>query len=151
MTMQAWIQLGSAFFSAFSFAMMYNVRGLKLIGEGVGGFLVWGVYLLMMTVTKSDAACTAAAALFAYGYAQMLARRTKSPSTVFLAPVLIPLVPGGNLYYAMLAAVVGDWQRGFQYGVKTLWLTGAIAVALTIGSSLTSLMGKLRHRAQDNG
>ena len=133
--MDTYIQLASAMFGSLSFALLYNVRGKKLIGAAVGGLVVWGAYLLLMMWLRSSTLSTTLAALLAYLYAQLLARKTKSPSTVYLAPSLIPLVPGGSLYYTMYAAVMGDWALSFEHGVHTLRLTGAIAVALTIGAS----------------
>ena len=44
-------------------------------------------------------------------FAEILARIVKSPGTVLLMPMLIPLIPGGNLYYTMFNMVKVTQRR----------------------------------------
>ena len=55
--------------------------------------------------------------------AQIFARVFKAPATIFLIIGIIPLVPGGGIYYTMYALLGGDMQLFAQKGAETaLWL-----------------------------
>lgn len=133
------IQLLTALLGSLGFALYFNVRGRNLAFAALGGLLTWGAYIALMALLNHDVLCYALAALMASFYAQILARMRKSPATQFLVPALIPLIPGGSLYYTMSAAVASDWAACFQQGVHTLALAGAIAVGLALMSSLDIL------------
>ena len=53
----------------------------------------------------------------------------KPGQRVFTA-CIIPLIPGGMLYYTMLEMVQGNWTQAAQQGIATLKSAGAIAIGL---------------------
>ena len=84
-------------------------------------------------------ACLLAAA-FAIVYAELLARWLKTPATLFVVPSILPLVPGGSLYYTMSSAVHGDVVGTKYYGT----LTATTALALAAGISFVMAVRALR-------
>ena len=105
---QALIQLLSAFVATLGFSMLFGVRRRFLFAASLGGLLAWGVYLLAELLHLSNFLSCLLAASFAVLYAEVLARRLKTPATIFVVPAILPLVPGGTLYYAMSSIVHGD-------------------------------------------
>jgi len=73
----------------------------------------------------------------------VLARLTKSPTTIYLAVALIPLVPGGGIYYTMLYFINGDIDLGISTGIHTLLISGALAVGIIMVSSTVNLVRKV--------
>ena len=67
-------------------------------------------------------------------YAEVLARIVKAPATVFLIPSIIPLVPGGRLYYTMRAIVDGEGNDARVYAMETLVIALGIAVGIVVVS-----------------
>ncbi len=67
-------------------------------------------------------------------YAELLARLVKAPATVFLIPSIIPLVPGGRLYYTMRAIVDGNEIKAKIFAKQTLVIALGIAVGIVIVS-----------------
>ena len=65
-------------------------------------------------------------------YAEVLARVVKAPATVFLIPSIIPLVPGGRLYYTMRAIVDGDADNAKSYAMETIVIALGIAVGIVV-------------------
>lgn len=63
-------------------------------------------------------------------YAEIIARIVKAPATVFLIPAVIPLTPGGTLYYTMSAIVDGDMAKAQEQGGITLLVALGIAVGI---------------------
>lgn len=146
----ALVQLLTAFISSFGFSMLFGMRRRYLVFGGLGGLLTWGVYLLArwgLSFTPFNGnemhieffACLLAAA-FAIIYAELLARMLKTPATLFVVPAILPLVPGGSLYYTMSSAVHGDAAGTKYYGT----LTAIIALALAAGISFVMAIRAMR-------
>ena len=95
------IQVLASFVGSFGFAVLYNLRGKKLCMAGISGMVSWIAYLIVWNEMPSTFVANLAAAAVATIYAETMARILKTPVTVFLITGIIPLVPGGNLYYTM--------------------------------------------------
>jgi len=72
------------------------------------------------------------ATLFIAICGEILARIKKTPSTIFVFPAIIPLVPGIGLYQTMLKLVQNDYAAALAMGVQTVFIAGAMAVAVAI-------------------
>ena len=72
-----------------------------------------------------------------------MARVEKAPATVFYIPALIPLVPGGSLYYAMSYAVRSDWDMVGRYGSATFYCALGIACGMSIVLAMEYTINKL--------
>lgn len=61
---------------------------------------------------------------------------------------ILPLVPGGGIYYTMEYCVSGQTELFIETGIHTFAIAGALAVGVLIVSSLVRLfqMMQLRHR-----
>ena len=71
---------------------------------------------------------------------ELAARIWKAPATVFLFPGIIPLVPGGGLYYTMTYLLNGDFAGFAQKGIETASYAGAIAAGVSVVSSIVRLI-----------
>ena len=83
------------------------------------------------------------AAAFASIYSEAMARVEKAPATVFYIPALIPLVPGGSLFYTMSYAVVSEWEKVHSYASSTLYCAMGIAVGMSLVLSVDFTVRKL--------
>lgn len=126
------IQLITAFIGSFGFCMMFKLRKGLLIPASVGGFLCWGIYLLCMRHFAGIFISSFIASAFSAMYAEMLARKMKAPATLFLIPAVVPLVPGGALYYTISYAVAGNVELSGMYGVQTTQFVLGIAGGMCI-------------------
>ena len=71
-----------------------------------------------------------AAAMITTIYAEIMARVLKAPVAIYSNPSIIPLVPGGSLYYTMAALMAGDQQEFIARGTDTLMTALGIAVGI---------------------
>ena len=71
-------------------------------------------------------------ALFATAYAEVMARLTKAPATPILACSIIPLVPGGKLYYTTYYFVVGETENFYEALVALLRIASGLAVGIIL-------------------
>lgn len=131
------IQIISGALGAVGYSVLFNIRRDKLIFAGVGGALTWLVYLLIFQVNKNLFVCNMIAAAFATFYSEILARIKKAPTTCFLIPSVMPLIPGGGLYYTMSAVIEEDGELFEHYFVNTV----SAAFGISIGIMFMSLIG----------
>lgn len=139
------IQIFTSFAGSLGFALLYNLRGKKLWTAGVSGMISWAAYLFVWNQMPSGFAANLAAAAVATIYAETMARILKTPVTVFLITGIIPLVPGGNLYYTMNYVIAKEWHLFSLYGQKTMLTAIAIAAGIMVASSLYGICASIVH------
>lgn len=135
-----------AFGASLAFAIVFNIPRNKLLLSAVGGLLGQLVYVVFQLVISNDVILYLLATIAISLYAEVLARLTKSPTTIYLAVALIPLVPGGGIYYTMLYFINGEMDLGITTGVHTLLISGALAVGIIMISSTVNLVRKVMLR-----
>lgn len=134
---------------AVGFAVLFNVRGQKLFWIALGGAGGWGVYQLALQETKGVFSALLLATLAVALLSEGLARAKKAPVLLFLVPMLIPLIPGGDLYYAMESLVQGAQQTFWQRVQLVLLEAGAIALGiLCVASGVNVVQQLLRNIKQ---
>ena len=70
---------------------------------------------------------------------EIFARVEKTPTTTFLAPGVIPLVPGGGLYYSMNYAMKEEWPLFAETALNTLELAAFIAIGIIVVTSVSRI------------
>lgn len=126
-----------AFLSCAAFAVFFNVRLKWIPVASLGGALGWFVYLVLEW--PSDVPEYFAATVAIAVYAEVMARVCRVPVTLFLTTAILPLVPGGGMYYTMKYCVSGDAQMFVETGIHTLALAGAIALGIVLVTSLVRM------------
>lgn len=99
--MSGLIQVLTGCLGTLGFNILFNIRGKKLVLATLGGLISWAVFLALEPVFPSEAVRYFLSAAVITVYGELLARLEKTPTTTFLVPSIIPLIPGGALYYTM--------------------------------------------------
>ena len=136
-----------AFLACVGFTLVFNIHGVGKLICGVGGALGWLIYLLGGSTIF--AACLAAAAIGVYS--EVMARIRRCPVTGYLLVALLPLVPGGGIYYAMSYCVAGDIQMFLDTLLHTFGMAASLAVGAMMTSSLFRALYPHLHRPQRPG
>lgn len=79
-----------------------------------------------------------------------MARIQKTPVTLMVICAMIPLVPGGGMYYTMQKVIEGDVSGALNTGFTTFSVAGAIALGMVMVSSITRLIYKFREKITIN-
>ena len=111
----------------------------------------WLVYLVTGGVYPNDLPNYLYAAMAVTLFSEILARLMKTPVTVLLVPSIIPLIPGGSLYYTMAFAIAGDMAAFSSRGAYTLSIAGMIALGIMTMMMLMRLYSSLRHGPMPGG
>ena len=126
------IEVVSAFVSTLAFGVLFNIRGKKLVLAALGGMLAWLMFLLFGLFIPSEAACYLLVSILTSVYSEGMARVLHTPATAFCIVSLIPLIPGGSLYYTMANALQGDATAFIAKATHTLELAAALALGILL-------------------
>lgn len=133
--------------ASVAFAFIFELRRWQhIVAAGFTGAMSWFVYLLLDGV-MGDIGCNFAATVTVALLSEIFARLLKAPATVFLIIGIVPLVPGGGLYYTMDALIDGDMALFAQKGIQAAGIAGAIAAGSSLVSSVARLLPRRKHPA----
>ncbi|MGL4873801.1 MAG: threonine/serine exporter family protein [Clostridium sp.] len=140
------IEIASCALGALGYALMYNVKKDKIIAATIGGVFTITTYVIINGIFNEILFSTAIASAVITVYSEILARKLKAPATVFLLPGIIPLVPGGGLFYTMTGILTGDRQEFNAYGISTLETAAGIAIGVIIASLIFHHLNKILYK-----
>ncbi|MDA8426883.1 MAG: threonine/serine exporter family protein [Treponema sp.] len=126
------------------FALLFNLRRRDVPIAALGAALGWAVYMLVSSVTAAQAVGLFAAAAVIGLWAEFVAAFLRRPASVYIVCAIIPLVPGGGMYYTMLASVKGQTWNALTTGLATLQAAGAIAAGLALSGAFARLLSLRR-------
>lgn len=126
------IRLVTSFICSAAFAVLFKASPRHLAAAGASGALAYFVYHVTIALGGGVFAAaflsTSAGAVFAEVYARL--RRT--PVIVILSGAIIPIVPGGDLYYTMQHALSGNGAVALEYFVRTMSIALGIAGGIVV-------------------
>lgn len=135
------LQLLTAFTGSLGFSLLFHLRRRFLLPASLGGVLTCAVYLAAAHVLDGDLLPNLIASAFAALYAEVLAWLLRAPTTLFLTTALVvPLIPGRALYYAMYYAVQQDMTQARSFAVQT----AQYALGIALGTSLVWAFANMR-------
>ncbi len=122
----------SAFISTIGFSILFHVQKKHLLVCGVVGAAGWLVYLIGENKEYSAVLSTFLASLLVTQISYILAKKRRTPITVFLIAGIIPLVPGLPLYRTMYFLMMNNYTLAANYAILTVQIAGSIAGAIVI-------------------
>ena len=130
----------ASFFGSFGFAIIYNIRGRRVLIPAIGGAVFWAVYLVFLHFVNNEYLGFFVVAILITIYSEIWARILKTPATTVLT-----LIPGGSLYYAMDAALRRDMPQFIVKGQAAIGLAIALAAGIMVVTSLRRPIEALVH------
>ena len=144
------IQTIMACLGSVGFGMVFNVRGRRLWLIAFGGGLGWAVYLGGMHMTGNVFTSVLLSTAVVTALSEVLARVIETPIILLMVPMLIPLIPGGALYYTMSYLVRDDYPAFVASLQSLLTQAGAIAVGMIIMTSIMTNFFAIYYRRKRN-
>ena len=138
MTSTEILQIITGFLGSFGFAILFNIRGKRLLFAALGGFLSCALFVLLKFITESEPIRYFIVSVTLSLYAEVMARCLKTPTSTFIMTSLVPLIPGGSLYYTMASV----FERSLENFLSKAAYTLSLAVSLALGIVLTSACAK---------
>jgi uncharacterized membrane protein YjjB (DUF3815 family) len=125
------LQVASAFFGVIAVAITVQVPKKNLVLAGLTGASGWCVELLM----ENSIFSAFLASLLVAVLAQIFARVSKTPVTVYLITGIFPLVPGVGMYRTVYYLLQSNRELTSYYLTYTLQIAGMIALAIFVVDS----------------
>lgn len=122
------------------FAVIFNTKGKRLGFFFLGGALAWAVYLLCIHNGANMFVGLLFATITAGLFSEILARVIHAPVLISLVPMLIPLIPGSDLYYCMDALVRSDNETFLARGTSAIIAAGAIGSGIICTTALSHIV-----------
>ena len=116
------------------FAFYFHIKARNIGMAIVGALISFIAYVIVMKQTNHNFLASMIASMIVAAWSEILARVMKAPTNIFLITGIIPLLPGGALYYTMNALIEenrGDFVRN---GMITITSTLGIATGIVIAS-----------------
>lgn len=140
----ALLQILGAFISCVGFAIIYRTKKNRLFLSGLTAALGWAACCVVQSQTESVFTIYFIGAAFVTLFSEVMARVTKAPATIYLVPGLLPMVPGGSLYYTTYALVTGDESGAAYYGTRTALAAIGIAFGLVVVSVIMHYYNEIK-------
>lgn len=135
----AWyIQLPAALIGTIGFSALFGAPRRYYPDCGLVGMAGWGIYLLAATQSAALNPVGAAflGALTVAAISHLLARLRRCPVVVFLVCGIIPLVPGGGIFWTAYYLVSNQLRMAATTGFVALKITIAIAGAIILAAGV---------------
>lgn len=129
-----------AFFATLGFGILFNIKGKNLFYAALGGGLSWFFSASFINNGFSVTSSFFVTSVIFSIYSEIFARILKTPVTTLVICALIPLVPGGGMYYTMYEAVTGNIMKSLELGIQTLANAGALSLGIILVSTITRIL-----------
>lgn len=138
------VQLVAAALGTLGFCLIFNLRKKYIAVSTVGGFLCWGIFLLLQGHGLSIFVSTLITAVLVGMYGELFAYLLKVPTTILFTLACVPLIPGKNLYYSVLAIISSNWAD-FTSNIVLLIL---YAVGIALGLAMVVELEQITKRGK---
>ena len=127
------------------FSIVFNIQLKDLPFAALGGVIVRVVHILFKLAFPAYAfVYTIFAAFFAALYSEILAITKKEPSTLYLYPSIVPLIPGDLFYYTALGIIWGNWEIVKGFGPDLALCLIGISVGFVLCSTIVHYIRKFK-------
>ena len=137
------IQLTAAYLGTVGFSVLFGAPRRFYAECGLAGMAGWGVFLLLQPATVAAAFL---GALTVAAVSAVLAVVRRCPTTVFLICGIIPLVPGGGIFWTAYYLVSNQLRLAATAGFMALKVTIAIAGGIIVAGALMTWLLKRKKR-----
>ena len=138
-------QIIGSFFATLGFAIMFNIRGVKVLAASICGVIGYICFALLIDFGFSENVALFSASSAFTLYAEIMAKKLKTPATTFIVCALIILVPGNGMYQTILAIIQGNQELAMKIGIATISSAGSLALGTMFISTLSKLFTKKAH------
>ncbi len=143
---ESFFQVFLASIGSIGFAAALNAKRERIPIMGSGGGLSWGIHLLSFFITDSIFTSSIISSSFAYLYSAVFSKIQKAPINVFFAPTIIPMLPGGGLYYTVYSLIEENKKNFYSFGKETLHTSLGLVIGYIFCSVVWNLIISLHKK-----
>lgn len=117
--------------------LQFGIEKRVIIWALVASILCCAAYEVSMMMNAGFFLSSLVASAVAAAYSDFMAHMVKVPATVMIIPAIVPLVPGGRLYYTMLGAVREDMALFSSNGSSALQIAAGLAMGIIVVTAIS--------------
>lgn len=132
--------------ASVGFGVVFRIPFKDLWLAGLGGALTRISLIILTPMTSSRLLYMTLSALVAALYAEFLAVKRRQPSTYFVYPSIIPLIPGDLFFYAIAGLFVGDRVIVEINGINCLLSLAGLSIGFVLSSAVSVHVRRMRYK-----
>ena len=140
------IQIITGTLGTCGFSILFNVRSKRLVFATLAGLISWSLCIMFNHLMHNEVLSYFLSATLITVYCEVMARVVKTPTSSFILPSLVPLIPGASLYYTMRMAFLGSFDEFVGKAVYTIKLAAALALGVIVASAIAKIAFPLYYR-----
>ena len=110
--------------------LQFGIEKRVFVWALLSSILCCGAYEIVDMLGGNFFVASFAASVVAAAYSDLMAHLVKVPATVMIIPAIVPLVPGGRLFYTTLGVVKEDVGLFYENGKAALFIAAGLAVGI---------------------
>ena len=134
------IMLIAAGLGTFGFNLIFKINPKHIPIASLGGVISCAIYVAFDMLGANLFVSNFVAILISATLCEIFARIFRAPAVIFLLPCVIPLVPGGSLYYTMSYLISENYEAMAIYGKSTLLTALGIAAGMITSSAIWTMV-----------
>lgn len=127
----------ASFTASVGFGIVFRIERKHLLWAGLGGALTRCVYLFLPQIIDHRVIYVLLSSMFSALYAEIMAMHRKMPSTVFLYPAILPLIPGDLMYNTAINIILNNPEEIIENAEKCAFSLVGMSVGFVIVSTFT--------------
>ncbi|WBW99562.1 threonine/serine exporter family protein [Oceanirhabdus sp. W0125-5] len=116
--------------ASLGFGIHFNIKRNHLFIASLSGGVSWLIYSILLSLNFNNTFAIFMGSAIMSLYSEIMARKAKTPATAFIVCGMIPLVPGGGMYYTVYEYVNHNYDKALSTGINTL--SSAVTIAIGI-------------------
>ena len=134
-----------SFIASVSFGVVFRIPPKDLWLAGLGGVLARIALLTLTPLMSGRLAYMTLSAFAASLYAEFLAVRRRQPSTYFVYPSIIPLIPGDLFFFSLTGLYIGDISGFMNNGINCLLSLSGLSIGFVLSSTVLHYARRIRY------
>ncbi len=134
-----------SFFASVGFAIVFHIPVKDLYLAGLGGALARIALISLAPLNFHRLLYMTLSALVASLYAEFFAVTRRQPSTFFVYPAIIPLIPGDLFLYAISGIYTGATERVIDHTLNCLYSLSGLSLGFVLCSTISHYVRRLRY------
>lgn len=136
-----------SFIASVSFGVVFRIPPKDLWLAGLGGALTRIALLMFTPLISGRLLYMTASASVAALYAEFLAVKRRQPSTYFVYPFIIPLIPADLFFFALTGLYLGDLSGFMNHGINCLLSLSGLSIGFVLSSTISHYVRRIRYEA----
>lgn len=134
-----------SFIASVSFGVVFNIHVKDLWLAGLGGALARVALLTLTPLVSGRLVYMTLAASAAALYAEILAIKRREPSTYFVYPSIIPLIPGDLFFFALTGLYLGELSGFINHGINCLISLSGLSIGFVLSFTVSHYARRIRY------